>query len=290
MKSSLPIFFFFFFSLVASSQTEHEYVGVITLNDSSFISYKLIFTENNGAINGYSVTDLSGPHETKSVISGKFDAKGKRLEFSESGIVYTKSDITQEDFCYIHFNGRVAKLNQRKKLSGAFVGKYGDNQICINGKIDMRSLIKAEKRAVKMDRKVKKSILIPKEQKAQVSLVKSLDTLNTNFIRAKEKVQVFTRDNTVVLTVFDVGQNDGDRISILVDDKPLLTNALVSSEPQEFVLSISNKAIEIKIEATSSGKIGANTVQINLTDSLHSIESITNMNAGESAVFKIVKQ
>lgn len=277
-------------SSTVSAQTTHEYLGVITLSDSSFISYKLSFEETNGFIKGYSITDLSGPHETKSMITGTYDKDEKQLKFRESGIVYTKSPITQTDFCYIHFEGRLAKLNDRRKLAGTFVGKYDDGGSCIDGEIDMKSLVKIEKRAARLDKALDKSILVSKEKKDAVNLLRTLDTLNTNFLRADEVVQVFSKDDSVTLTLTDVGQEDGDRISIYADDKILIQNAAIGNKPQSFTIKLSGKPVTLKVEATSAGSIGANTVQLTLSDSLNVIEAITNMEKGESASMVLIKQ
>ncbi|MDC7997171.1 hypothetical protein [Gilvibacter sediminis] len=277
-------------SSAVTAQKTHEYIGVITLTDSSFISYKLSFEETNGFIKGYSVTDLSGPHETKSMITGTYDDKEKQLKFRESGIVYTKSPITQNDFCYIHFEGRLAKLNDRRKLSGTFVGKFDDGVSCIDGEIEMKSLVKVEKKARRLDNTVDKSILVSQEKKDAVNLVRTLDSLNTNFLNANERLQVFSRDDVVTLTVVDVGQEDGDKITIYADDKVLLRDAAIGLKPQSFKIKLSSQPVELRVEATSAGTIGANTIQLNLTDSINQIEAITNMKKGEKATLLLIKQ
>ena len=277
-------------SSAVTAQKTHEYIGVITLTDSSFISYKLSFEETNGFIKGYSVTDLSGPHETKSMITGTYDKKEKVLKFRESGIVYTKSPITQNDFCYIHFEGRLAKLNERRKLAGTFVGKFDDGVSCIDGEIEMKSLVKVEKKARRLDNTVDKSILVSQEKKDAVNLVKTLDTLNTNFLNANERLQVFSKDEMVTLTVVDVGQEDGDKITIYADDKVLLRDAAIGLKPQSFTIKLSNQPVELRVEATSAGSIGANTIQLNLSDSINQIEAITNMKKGEKATLLLIKQ
>ena len=224
------------------------------------------------------------------MITGTYDKDEKQLKFRESGIVYTKSPITQTDFCYIHFEGRLAKLNDRRKLAGTFVGKYDDGGSCIDGEIDMKSLVKIEKRAARLDKAVDKSILVSKEKKDAVNLLRTLDTLNTNFLRADEVVQVFSKDDSVTLTLTDVGQEDGDRISIYADDKVLVQNAAIGNKPQSFTIKLSSKPVTLKVEATSAGSIGANTVQLTLSDSLNVIEAITNMEKGESASMVLIKQ
>ena len=70
LKSFLTLFTLL--SLTGYSQVNYEFYGALKLNgnDKTIITYRLVFTELNGKINGYSVTDLDGVHETKNIISG----------------------------------------------------------------------------------------------------------------------------------------------------------------------------------------------------------------------------
>ena len=88
---------FLFFPYILLSQNKYEFLGAVKLNgnDKTLITYRLVFEEKNGVINGYSVTDLDGIHETKNTISGTYDKKTKLLTFQENDILYTKSKFSQ---------------------------------------------------------------------------------------------------------------------------------------------------------------------------------------------------
>ena len=77
----------FFFSLSIKAQT-YEFYGVLKLNGKSeeAISYRLIFDEKNGKIKGYSITDITGNHETKNLVDGYYDTDKKYLRFKEKNI------------------------------------------------------------------------------------------------------------------------------------------------------------------------------------------------------------
>jgi hypothetical protein len=94
IKSTLIFLLFPYFLL---SQNKYEFLGAVKLNgnDKTLITYRLVFEEKNGVINGYSVTDLDGIHETKNTISGTYDKKTKLLTFQENDILYTKSKFSQ---------------------------------------------------------------------------------------------------------------------------------------------------------------------------------------------------
>ena len=103
------ILFFFLFSLNFYSQSKYEYFGALKLNgdDKTIISYRLVFIEDKGKIEGYSLTDLGGNHETKNKISGTYNEKTKNLKFKEEDVLYTKSPLSDDVFCFVNFfNGQ----------------------------------------------------------------------------------------------------------------------------------------------------------------------------------------
>ena len=64
-------YFFLLFLLSCQSlfsQLDHEFIGGIKLNDSTVITYLINFSEKDGNVTGYSITDLLGPDETKNII------------------------------------------------------------------------------------------------------------------------------------------------------------------------------------------------------------------------------
>jgi hypothetical protein len=54
------------------------------------IIYKVTFTELNGTISGYSITDLGGKYETKTAIKGILNKKNGNISFNETKVISTK--------------------------------------------------------------------------------------------------------------------------------------------------------------------------------------------------------
>jgi len=48
------------------------------------MGYKIVFTETNGIIEGYSISDINGPNETKANIKGIYNKKSKAFNFTET--------------------------------------------------------------------------------------------------------------------------------------------------------------------------------------------------------------
>lgn len=282
-------FFLLFLTNYIFSQEVIEYVGFIKLNDSTMISYKLNFKEENGTINGFSITDLSGEHETKSIISGTYDENKGTMKFMEYYIVYTKSPITQNDFCFINFEGKLKKISDKHKMEGKFKGLFKDGQKCIDGEISMLNINRIMERAEKMDKKISRSKLIDDETKNTISFVKTLDTLNKGVLIKNENLNVFSKSQKVKLVYYDGGKIDGDIISISVNDKFVVENYTLTAEKKELIIPLHSNITSIKIYAINEGSSPPNTMNVEFTDFKNQIGTYTNLKKGEHTEITVNK-
>lgn len=293
MKKRQVIFLYFLLMLITNSivyaQNKQEYLGVLKLNDSSFISYRVHLIENNGVINGFSITDMGGKHETKSLISGFYDKKTNILQFNETSIVYTKSEITTYDFCHVHFSGKV-KFKSNKNIEGAFEGRYSDGTSCINGEIALRNMQKIKKKVVKIDRIIQRTKKIAKEDKARISIAKQLDSLNMNVLRGGDHLNMFSESSFIVLHVYDAGKEDGDRISILVDEKVVLKNYTITKKVKKIKIPLRSRLTKIKVRALNTGSISPNTAKIEFIDTSNKIEAIVSLKKFEKTEITIINK
>jgi hypothetical protein len=288
--SYLTLFIFFVLnSKFTFAQSELDYLGVIKLNDSSFISYSLKLVEKKGIISGYSITDIGGEHETKSNITGSYAKNTNTLSFKEVGIIYTKSDVSDYDFCYIHFNGTVRNIDAVKSINGKFNGLYNDGSTCINGEISLRSIQKIEKKALKIDNRLQKSKKITPELKEKISLTKTLDTLKMNILKSNQNLSMFTSSQSLNLQIYDAGKVDGDKINVFVNDTVLLKNYIVSKKIKQLLIPLQSKLTTVKISALNVGTISPNTAKIEITDQKNNIQTITSLKKGEKTSITIIK-
>lgn len=284
----LGFFILLMFSLPVSAQQDFEYLGVLRIQDTLMISYQIMFSEEDGNISGYSITDLSGPHETKSYLSGYFDDEENTLEFYESGILYTKSPIVEADFCYVHFNGNLRKVNERQRIKGTFKGMYDNGDTCIDGEIVMDGYGKILKRAKRLDRKVDRSAFVSKEKKDQVDLVKTLDTLLMNQITANEVLRVYTPDPKVTVKFYDAGKEDNDRINLSVNGQSLFSDHEVTRKEETLELELGADGLMIQIEALNEGSSPPNTVRLEVIDNRNRMQTLTNLKKGQKAGLHIL--
>ena len=96
-------------------------------------------------VNGYSLTNIGTPDETKSDISGMYFKKDKSFQLQETQILSTSSEADLSTFCFIHANLSFKGRLGNKRLEGEFVGLFANNDTCASGKILLMEKEKLEK-------------------------------------------------------------------------------------------------------------------------------------------------
>ena len=208
----------FLFSNIFYSQTKYEYFGALKLNGSNetVITYRLVFSEKNGAIVGYSISDLGGENETKNSVTGTFNNKTKFLVFNESDILYTKSksNYTVNDFCFVNYSGKIKTLDKTIKIDGDFKGLYKNKKKCIDGTILLVGATKLYKSLGKLNNKIQKSKKVDAVTKEKVNPVAMLDSMKVNKLIRNQNVNIFVKSETVTLDIWDAEVEDGDIINL----------------------------------------------------------------------------
>lgn len=285
------IFILLFLTQISYAQDQYEFLGVLRLNGNKteVISYRLVFVENKGVISGYSVTDLYGQHETKNVIEGTFNKSNNTIQFRESDILYTKSKIGPESFCYVNFQGKVNIDKTNAKIDGDFKGMFENKTKCIDGTLTLVSLKKIEKTVAQVTKKMDKSKKIDNETKEKFNPLRMLDSLRINKLNRDENLNVFWKSNKLKLQVWDSGQEDGDIIHLYHNDKLILKNYTLVNKKIDLDIQLSPNENIFRIIAVNEGDIAPNTAQIQLIDGKRVFELMSNLKKGESATISIIK-
>jgi hypothetical protein len=158
----ISCFFFtlFSFAIIRNAYTQdYQFFGIIKLNDKldQSIPYKIFLKKNGGNISGYSITDMTGEHETKTTLQGSYDKSKKWLVIQEKSMIYTKSKISNNSFCYISFSGKVDLNSPTAKFKGNFFGNFPNKKKCIDGTFMLSSQSKVQKFLKKAEDKINKS-------------------------------------------------------------------------------------------------------------------------------------
>jgi len=278
-----------FFSTVFS-QNNYSFLGVITLPDNSILSYRLYFTETGQKIEGYSVTDLQGDHETKSAIKGNIDIKNKKIEFKEYDILYTKSTEPSSDFCFVNFNGKIKISKSKRFIEGDFIGLYDDNVTCVDGKIKLIGENNFLKKVNKISKKTKRIKRIPDSIKESLEPIKMINNLKLNTLKSNENIYVYTSSEEYILKLWDAGKEDEDRIHVYLNDKILLKDYEVIKTTKVLKIKLNPGENIIKVVARNNGKIPPNTAMIEITDGKVKHNLSTNLSKDQSAKLTIVKK
>ena len=231
----------------ASWAQEYEFIGLIMVNDTIPITYRLNFEVKDNIVTGTSLSDEQGNYETKSIIKGTYI--DHLFSFKETETLYTKASFENLDFCYISFNGDV-KLNKKSPLiEGEFKGLFSDNVPCLNGSIKLRSLTEITKKQDKIFKKIEKSKRIQKILNEQgIKLPKKMISKeHVNLITKNQNTGVFWKGETLKMEIWDNGKIDGDIIDVFVDGKMILKNYQISTHVKTITLPLVKKQTEIKI-------------------------------------------
>jgi hypothetical protein len=264
---SVLIILFLFLGLISYSQEKYEYIGVLTLDNNYIVPYNIFFTVDNGKVLGYSLTDMLGDHETKNEIEGTYNRSTKEFQFVEKNIIYTKSTITQNDFCFVSYKGKLKLENEKAIIKGDFIGVFNDNDKCAVGTIKLIGSDKLYKKLKKLSKKIKKTKRIDSVTKLKVDPIKMLDSLMTNRLKNGENTSVFWKSNVLKMDIWDLGKEDGDKISIFVNGKKILDNYIIMKKHKTITFPlIEGIDNQIIIRAENIGTISPNTARVELID------------------------
>lgn len=279
----------FFVSSVVNTQNKFDYVGGVKLNDSLIITYKVNFEENKGQVKGYSITDIGGEHETRSNIFGEYNKDEKTLSFREIGIVYTKSPISQNDFCFLNTTLKNFVFGKTKKVRANFIGLFSDNTECINGELILSTQEKAEQRVQKVVNKINNSKKITDSVKQKLNEFNLMNVLKMNILKKDQTLSIFSKSSSIKLIVFDGGKLDGDEINIMINGETILNNYRANKSEKIIVLELKNKKTSIVIKANNEGEIAPNTVVVKLDDGTNEIKALSNLQTGETTQIDILR-
>ena len=263
------------------SQNTYSYLGTLILTNNTSISFCLELQEDNGIVNGYSITNISTPDETKSEISGLYFKKDKSFQLQETQILQTKSEAALNTFCYISMNLSFKGKFGSKRLQGAFTGNFLDSTECASGKIILMERTKIEKKIEKIKKKVEKKY---NEKHQDTSLVK-----RTEILKDGDDFTINWEGNKLRLFIWDANKEDGDKIELTINGNIILHDFETTNKRKKVKYKLAEGENTIEIKATNLGTSPPNTSRIELIDSRTKYPIIIQLELGKTAVIKIIK-
>jgi hypothetical protein len=261
---------FFYTNIYA--QTNYEFVGFL-FNEQGFpISYQLILEEEEGLINGYSITGIGTNYETKNEVLGEL--KKKKIQLQEYQIITTVSEEPLSTFCFIEVSASLEK----KVFTGTFTGRYPDSTICAQGKVTFAEKAVINKKIKKFERVLQVQELIAKRKENKVLHLKSGDVHTINWNSNKFKINLW-----------DSAIEDGDRITLIINGQEVLSNKEMVSKKEKIVYDLLPGDNIVKLQADSEGKINNNTTRIELLDKRTKHAVLSELQVGKALTFKIIR-
>ena len=286
------ILFLVLFSSKSFSQTNYEFYGALKLNenDKTLVTYRLNFSDFNGVLKGYSITDMGGDNETKNVIKGSYNKKTKAFSFYEDDILYTKSNYNKNDFCFVVYEGKLKLIENTNKIEGKFKSFYKNKKECINGSLVLVGSAKLKKALNKINTKIQNSKKIDAPTKVKVNPLSIMDSLKVNNLTRGQNLNVFSKSNSITIEVWDSEIEDGDRIDLYQDDTLVLKNFKITNQKKLITTSLTSEKTVFKLEALNEGDRPSNTVMIRLVDADDRVfELVSSLKTGEKASITILK-
>lgn len=243
------------FNYIALSQSHSVYIGTIISSNNNPISYKLDFTEDNGIISGYSITNIGTNDETKSKIIGTFISSEKTLHIKETEILTTNSQEPLENFCFIEMKLEKKGIFGSKRLEGEFNGYFLNKKKCAIGRIIMIE----EKKLRKIKKKIKKKIELNKRERVKEEEEEIL-------MKSGEKFTFNSESKKITLLIWDANKEDGDKIDLLLNSVTILSNYETKNKARKIRIKLEDGKNIIEVKATNEGINPPNTSRIELID------------------------
>ncbi len=251
---------------VLYAQKSFKYEGIISAGDQA-LAYYMEFELKNDTLSGISITDKNNKNETKNKIKGTYNKKEKVFEIQELDVIETSSSESIDTFCYLHL---ILKKNQKSKLEGKFTGYFSNDSVCAAGDVLLIEREKIKKIKKIVEKKIKKIII--EDEKVLIS---------------NDTVVVNLNNKKTFINVWDSQKEDGDAITLLINDIILLKEYKASLLKKSISINLNEGDNYIKIIANSVGEVSPNTVAFEIATETQVFPFKTNLNLDEAAIIKI---
>jgi len=277
----IAILFILLFNNIGFSQNTFSYLGTLLLSNNTPISFSMEIQEENGIVNGYSLTNINTPDETKSEISGLYFKKDKSFQLQETQILSTNSEAPLNTFCYINMNLSFKGKFGSKRLEGTFTGNFLDSTECAKGKIILMEKKKLKKKIAKVKKKI--------EEKIEKEKLDTTQVLQTQILKDGDDFTINWESKKLKFFIWDANKEDGDKITLIINGNIVLNDVKTKNKRKKIKYKLQDGENIIEIKATNLGTSPPNTSRIELVDSKIKYPIITQLELGKTAIIKVIK-
>lgn len=272
------------FSCIAQ-QTRFELRGTLLVNGGNALPYIISVIEQNGTLSGYTLTGEQG-QETKAMATGHINHKKHTLELQETSIVYSHAIGLPLLLVYASMNYTTAV--HAAVFTGTFKAVDSTGKTKANGSINMFSMSDLEQWE---NPALSKPTAVPVQEKVDKPVKQAIATTDDNVKQEITKGTAGTYNwysDTVIMEVWDGGIIDGDVITILYNNIPVLNHFTLTSDKKTLYLPHSAQEMDtITIIAEDEGNEPPNTADIFLTDGKIKHRVLAYNDKGQHALIRI---
>ena len=268
IKRLLLAWFFILSHYIMMGQS-FDYMGFLFIENARPISYRIIFDNDNGVLNGYSITGIGTNFETKSEISGSISKK--KLELKEFQVISTLSEEPISNFCFVELE---ANRKSKKTFEGSFKGYYLNGEMCASGTIIISEKAKLEKQIAKVQ---KIQEIITKRNDNHLTVLKSGDEHSIEWTNKKFKMQMW-----------DSAIEDNDRMSVIINGEKTLSNHPMQNKKKSITYKLLEGENTVQIIAENEGEIVNNTTRIELIDKDNKHAILSELQVGKKITLKLI--
>jgi len=259
MKKTFLILFISILSLGGYSQDiSGKWVGKLYQGEggvrSTYNFMMKLTSDNQGNITGFSEISFTDDPDVYGIIllEGKF--KEKKFSFSESEI--SEQNIKNDLMKWCIKTGNLAYTEKEGKAF--LMGKWDGGKTCSPGTI---------------------------------ILSKPIELATNEFVREeKSGTTIEVNSNYLELEIFDFGKQDGDTISLILNDKPILVEHLLTLKHFKLKIKLEQgRTHKLVLLAHNLGKLPPNTAKVIINDGVikKTIRLSSNMNESDIIYLKI---
>ena len=269
------------FSLSAQ-QKSYKLVGTANARLGPSYLYAVSFETNGSSVTGYSVTKQPNGAEFKAEIKGQINRKQHTLEFSEIKSL-DKNPQNELTICLFDAKLTYKQLGTKYQVAGTFTGRDLNNEPCTSGTMTFETPT-APANMFYVEKKT------PPPPKADTVAIKEpVPALPANTITAGVQKQLDWNTDSCIIEVWDGGVVDGDVVTILVNEVPVLTKYSLVKARKQLRLPLTKNTTTITIVADDEGVNPPNTAEISLLDGTANHRITAFNKKGEQATIIIKK-
>jgi hypothetical protein len=302
IKMRVLLFLTFFIHFLPFSQAQHIWKGYIGVQGGESFHYELHFKDSAGYLNGFAYTFKNPKQDVKAAFSGFIDRKNQTVSFRETELLYNHGFESIATICLISATLKFTKEENHLVFSGAIASSDITQVSCSSGSVTITGMDDV-KQVLSMPEENWNPPPVPvvAKETPQKILKVVYDTAakpveNNDSAMTMVKItqglakQYFWSTDSLVLELWDGGKEDGDRISLWINDVKLLDNYKINKEIRRLAIKLNErKSTIIKIKAESEGNEPPNTADIILRDGNKMYRLLAHNKYGKTAIVELIR-